>query len=577
MNLYLRHFLTFLACALLFASCHSVPDHARYIPKDATAVVGVNTNVLSKKIAWSAITGSKLLEELEKGAGDAQTREKAEALKDAGISYNSTLYFYQKADNRYQNDSKMGLVLPLSSDKKWEEYLKKNFTNSVITDHKDFKTAMLDDYALAGWNGNVLIIQNPLRLPVPEAEYDPSDTDGVSMPMTVEEAKGKIDAAGSLAEMQNAFAQKKENSIAKDDHFQTLSKQNDDIALFLNYEQVMNTMNGLGMGAAMTQPMFQNTAMTVGINFKDGLIESDMRYYPSENMKEVVAQLGSKDVDKDLVDRLPGDNLGMVMTYHLDPKALSTALDKMGMTGLVNLSLASQGLNMDEILSAFTGDLGFTINNFRVEQQRVEVDSFMLTFMDTADLIQQTPVMDFLFVMKIKNKATVDKLMGLAQKSGVKSMGNGLYQISDDPETAQLLVSNDYIMAGNRAPSLQAFSGNKTPSKLPQPALDVVKGHPFSWYVDMQTMLKNVPAGAGRGKHAETAMLEESRKMFRTIEFTGGEFSKNASTYKMKVNLMDKKENALLQLLNMIQQVAAANQLDEQERQVETTPAEVLP
>lgn len=572
-----RHLLLLAVCALLLFSCQSVPDHARYIPKDATAVVGVNTNVLSKKIAWSAITGSKLLDELEKGADMSDARQKAEALKEAGISYSSTLYFYQKADNRYPSNNKMGLVLPLSSEKKWEAYLTKNFKDIRIAPQKEFKTAMLNDKAMAGWNGKVLIIQNPLRLPAPEPAYDPSDTDGVAAPMSVAEALGSIDEAGTLAEMQNAFAQKKENSIIKDDHFQTLAKQNDDIAVFLNYEQVMNTMNNMGLGAAMAQPMFQNTAFTAGINFKDGLIVSDMRYYPSENMEEVTKKMGSKDVDKDLVSRLPGNNLGMVMTYHLDPTALSTMLDKMGMTGLANLSLASQGLNMDEILGAFTGDLGFTINNFRIEEKRVEVDSFMLQFMDTADLIQRNPEMDFLFVMKIKNKATVDKLLGLAQKSGLKSVGNGLYQMGDDAGSGQLLVNNDYIVAGSAAPALQAFAGKSNTAKLPDDARSVVTGHPFGWYIDIQTMLQQISVPAGKGKHADAAMLTGSKKLFRNMELTGGAYKKNAANFQLKVNMMDKSENSLLQLLNLIQQVAAANELDKQERSMENTAQEVLP
>lgn len=564
-----RHLLLLLSGVLLLFSCHSVPDHARYIPKDATTVIGVNTNVLSKKIAWSAITGSKLLDELEKGADAGDMRQKAEALKDAGISYNSTLYFYHKADNRYPGNNKMVLVLPLSSESKWEDFLKKNFKDSPIAPQKDFKTALIDDKAMAGWNEKVLIIQNPMRLrttelvPVPA----PEDSTGESAPeMVPSEGWGGVDEAATLSELQNAFSMKKENSVLKDDHFSTLAKQGDDISVFVNYEQFMNTMNGMGMGAAVAQPLFQNTAFTAGINFKNGLIESDMRYYPSENMKEITQKLGSKNVDQDLTDRLPGNNLGMVLAYHLDPAGLSAALDKMGLTGLANLSLSSQGLNLDEILGAFTGDLAFTINNFRVEESKMEVDSFMLQFMDTTDLTQREPAMDLLFVLKIKNKATVDKLLRLAQQSGLKSMGNGVYQLGNNPEDGQLLVNNDYIVAGNNTAMVQAFSTHKTAQKLPQPAREIVTGHPLGYYMDIQAMLQQVPAPTGRGKAAEAAMLAGSKKMFRSIELAGGEFRHQASNFQLKVNLMDKSENALLQLLQLVQEVAAANQLDQQEK-----------
>ena len=57
--------LTLLSAALLSA-CSSMPDHLRYVPKDAIAVTGINLRGLSKKIAWNLITGSKLFKEMQK-------------------------------------------------------------------------------------------------------------------------------------------------------------------------------------------------------------------------------------------------------------------------------------------------------------------------------------------------------------------------------------------------------------------------------------------------------------------------------------------------------------------------------
>ena len=64
----------------IFASCSKSPEHIKYIPKDASVVVGVNTAELGKKIAWDALWGSKLLEEMQ------QRMDKKDAMKDMGNS-----------------------------------------------------------------------------------------------------------------------------------------------------------------------------------------------------------------------------------------------------------------------------------------------------------------------------------------------------------------------------------------------------------------------------------------------------------------------------------------------------------
>jgi|GEM_PF-559226 len=556
-----RNLLAFLAIAFLLSACHSVPDHARYLPKDATVVVGVNTNVLNKKIAWSAITGSKLIDELEKGSEMGAAREKMEDLKNAGISYSSTLYYYFKTDNRYPSNSKMGLVLPLSSESKWEAYLKKNFPAATIASQKDFKTAMLDDKALAGWNKDVLVIQNPLRqrtseqvaLAAPEGDTTGTEYETI-------EGWGAVDEPATLAEIQNTFSLKKENSLVKDDHFSRLAKEDNDISVFVNYSNLMDAVSaaGMGMGTGMAQSLWQNAALTAGINFKDGLIASDMHFFPSQSMEEVTEKMSGTNVDKDLVNRLPGNNLNMVMAYHLSTDGLRAMMDKMGLLGMMNLGLSAQGLNVDEILNAFTGDLAFTVNNFRMEEQTVTVDSFLLSYMDTADLKHWEPSMDFLFAMKIKNKASIDKLLALAKQQGLQDMGNGHYQMGNMPGGGHLLLNNDYLAAGNNLAQLQAFINNKTATGLQQPASGIVTGHPLGYFIDAQSMLQQVPLHTAGGG-TDSALLAESQKLFKTVTVTGGDFKKQSLNYHMEVNLMDKSENALLQVLQMIQNIAAVS------------------
>jgi hypothetical protein len=103
---------------MLLASCQSLPEHTRYIPKDALVVVGLHTGEMSKELAWSAITGSNLLDEMRK-AGGGKMPDMLKDAENAGIDFGSTMYFYSKPDTRFSGSTRMAAVLPVAESKSW--------------------------------------------------------------------------------------------------------------------------------------------------------------------------------------------------------------------------------------------------------------------------------------------------------------------------------------------------------------------------------------------------------------------------------------------------------------------------
>src|SRR5262245_25510078 len=124
-----RYFHCFIVIVTLvaFSACHSVPDHAKYIPKDALMVVGLNTKSLGKKVAWQALMGSKLFKELQAHMPDKQAMNK---LEEAGIDGMNTFYVYVKNDKRFS--AKITALIPLSDAGKWEAYVKSTFPEATI-------------------------------------------------------------------------------------------------------------------------------------------------------------------------------------------------------------------------------------------------------------------------------------------------------------------------------------------------------------------------------------------------------------------------------------------------------------
>ena len=75
---------------LLLSACHRTPDHAKYIPKDALMVAEINTKELSKKIAWSMITGSNLWDKIKGSKSKEDSAKQSEFIKnmqEAGIVF----------------------------------------------------------------------------------------------------------------------------------------------------------------------------------------------------------------------------------------------------------------------------------------------------------------------------------------------------------------------------------------------------------------------------------------------------------------------------------------------------------
>ena len=41
-------------------SCNKIPNHAKYIPKNALGVFAIDMDKLSKKLIWNVLTGSEI-------------------------------------------------------------------------------------------------------------------------------------------------------------------------------------------------------------------------------------------------------------------------------------------------------------------------------------------------------------------------------------------------------------------------------------------------------------------------------------------------------------------------------------
>ncbi len=536
---------------VLFSSCSHIPDHARYIPKDAVAVAGFDLKALSKKIAWNVITGSKLFKEMQARIPEKNTKDAMGGVEQSGLDFANTFYLYVKTDNRFKGGNKVTGLVPLSDAGQWEAYIKKAIPGLAIKQHGDRKEASLGKGMYVAWNKNLLIIINVM----PEtAGQRPKNIESETR---FAEKQG-LDEAAVSAEMDNSFNITAENSVIGNKHFADLEKAGHDITFWLNYEQLMDQMSGSiaeKISMSLSGDMWKDAAFASGFDFEKGKITGDMHYYLSPDMKDIGTAFGATNADNDMVSRLPNQNLDMIAALHIAPAGIKAILDKMNLTAIANLALGAQGLSVDGILDAFTGDMAFAMNDFSLTTEMV-TDTLMGS---QVVLKNPKPTYRMCYTLKIHDKDNFHKLLKLVKEAGLPRMGTGFVIPMGDKDSVFIMVNDQYVIASNKyADATDFLEGKFKSQKMAENASSQITGHPWAFYFDIQQFCKNVDAGITRSAR-DSLMIVESKKLLKSISLNGGNYKNNAFEYHMDINFMNAEENSILDLMDYAMKMNDAN------------------
>ena len=537
----LRSYFLILSAVVLFSACSKVPDNAKYIPKDAVAVAGINLRSLGKKIAWNMITGSKLFKEMQKRMPEKNAKDAISGIEKAGLDVANTFYVYVKTDTRFKGGNRVTGLIPLSDAGQWETYVKQVFPQVIITQHGDRKEASLGVDLYVAWNKTLLVMTNTMAT---HSDDDAMESAPQSAPA------GKDMTADISAEMDKTFGLAKEGSIVNNVRFVTLEAEGHDLTFWLNYGLLLTQYSGdvaekMG-GVTLSNSLWKDAAFTSGFDFIKGKITGDMRYYLPEEMNEVGKEFGAVNIDKDMLDRLPGQNMDMLIALHLAPKGVKALLEKTGLLGLANVGLSTQGMTADNILDAVTGDMAIVMNDFSLTTETV-IDSFMGQLVPHKN---QKPAINMTYVIKINNKDNFKKLMDLAGQNGLQKTSNGYVMPISDKDSVYLMVSDKYAVVSNKRSYATGFlEGNLKDHKMPETAASQIYGHPMSMYFDIQQFFKSIDPGAGNTVQ-DSVMISESRKLISNVAINGGQFKNSAYEFHLDVNFNNTEENSIIQLID---------------------------
>ncbi|GAA4450682.1 DUF4836 family protein [Rurimicrobium arvi] len=560
MNIRLRLLCLLLAFIVVASGCHSTPEHAKYIPKNALMVAEINTKELSKKIAWSMITNNSLWEKLRGKKNKADSIRQSEFIKnmqEAGVDELNTFYAYLNNNGSNTQEACFIALVPLKDAMKWESFIKKSFPGTIIKDNDKRKEAKLDEHIYAGWTNSLMILVSLQET----GSFIPDDG---SAPQTTD------NETRMAAYLESAFSVSSDNSLLSDKRFAQFEKHKHDLGFWVNIDAVMSNYGAKNLGAvtggiSLSNNMWRNSAFSAATNFEKGRVLTEMMMYSSDEFKELNKQYSNKDVDEDLVKRIPKENLDYVFGYHMSPEGTLKTIEKMGMLGMANGFLKEQNLSVEEILSAISGDMVFSMNNYRQTKETILFDS---TDASSAFNSYKTD-MDFLFALKINNKQAFEKIVNLAVAMQlIESAGADVYKLkSGTSDSAAIVIRNGYASFSNKSRVAQSFADGQYSSQPSLKIKEYVLKHPFGMFFDFSSWAKR-SEGMLAATKPDSMVYAASIKTFDNIVFNGGKLEGDGFKYQMSINLVNKNESSILQLLDFGKAMQEAQVIRDEEARI---------
>lgn len=539
--------LTVLAVILVcFYSCKNSSTEL-LIPKDASFVLHISGSSLTSKLSWDEIKKSSWFQEaMSKHSTDSTTKSLLDNPDNSGVDIKSSFAFFAKNQGNGGYSAFEGNIKDASA-----------FENTVTKMHKDAKVQTDGDIKYATLGTNVLTWSKSKFIFLANASYLNSSRlyDQQSNPVSAGFSADSLRLFGK-----QMFDLKSSDQIESDDHFKDMMKESGDIHFWFNSDMYSNNMAGGMMSMMKMSNLFQGNVATGALNFDDGKISMKWKQYYGKEMKAILDKYKYNNVTEDMVNRVPSQNVLGIMVGNFPPDVMKEILKASGMDGLANSMLSKFNFSLDELISAMKGQIILAVTDFSQNTTNIPTGP-------GSKMMKKETNMNVLFALGVNNRASFDKLMGIAKQN-----------IHDTSFWSKVnyKIDNDWFVISNKPEPVAGFFGN---TNYKQPFASKITGHPFGAYIDLQKIFAGFGFSANSTDSSATEALAVSKAMWQDILMTGGDYKDGVVTADMTVNLVDKSTNSLKQLNHYIDQMNGLRKKGPQPQymQTDTTASELPP
>lgn len=546
----------FISMVFIITSCGKTKKEGEMIPANALAVLHLNTKSLSSKLSLNEIKQTTWFTEVY---SDTSVKSWAKKIMDnpdsTGIDFNSGLIFFMQKTTGTEGQIVFEGEI---KDKPAFEAFNKNLNESAAAAKDgDINTLALQEEAVVGWNNKkfAYVINASGIIHKMKHNFD-----------TLNSNTRLTDITQNLIQIcKNLFALKTDSSMAKSDKFSTLLKEDGDVHVWQNTEEIAKNSAQLGaLGMLKLDPFLKGNISTFSGSFDNGKINIKQKLYVSPELTEVLKKYFAGKINTDIINNIPSQNINGLLVLHFKPEGIKEIIKLTGMDGFLNIFLAKENITLDDIVKANKGDIMFAVTDFGMKKDSInygneEDKTNMYTY--------EKPTASFLFSASIGDKPSFNKLLEAGKKAGGDMLtGAGISYANNDKffaiGSSQQYVSN-YIAGGN----------NKFDF------INKISDHPVAFFIDIQKILTTAALKPVKDS-GNQVIMNESLKIWQNLYSMGGEYKDDGFVINTEINFVDKNINSLKQLnsyFDKISQVMIEKNKKNKERWAEPDSTEFYP
>lgn len=490
------------------------------IPKDVSVAVHINTGSLVSKVSWQEIQQSEWFQKLYADESDSLSKKILDNPANSGINVMADLAFFLKKQGQGGYMAFEGSIHDAAA---FEAFITKVNKGGKVTKAGDVNVLDISRKSLVAWTDNRFIYISDMLMSDMSKALSRGNAD-MNEPFSFE-----TDSLQKFA-VQLFDLPLKENLI-NDDRFASLMKENGDLHYWVNAGQYYNSLGGM-MSLLKINVLFEGNVYGAALNFDNGKIALKSKGWYNKELKALIEKYDDGKISEAMINRIPSKNVVAVFAFKYPPPGFKDLLQLLGVDGMVNGFLGSEGYSMDEFVKANKGDVLFSVSDFEIKPKDTTIINA-----DNPQAIKQNnmPNANILFATSVNDKPSFDKLFAILQKKS-----QALQPITSN---VHFQLNNEWFAAGNSPEQVNAFlSGGNNQF----PFASRISGKAFAGYIDVQKILKTTtPLITDSSNHVA---MDLSINMWQDIIMTSGGQKDGAFVGETEINLVDKNTNSLKQL-----------------------------
>jgi hypothetical protein len=510
-----------------FLSGHSAPDHARYIPSDAIAVVTVNT----KRIAADILLGGELKKDTTLGENKTLEKWKKASEENGGIGLSLTadiLFFSCTSPGSKQPYT--GMVLQLDDDQTLLRFINKELPKLIDTAQEN----LLKLNPAINYQGYIVVNKgtgsrfcfgfNRHAAVLIKALWAVGDQDFFSK------------------ELSRLFKLPKDSSILANENFRTSERRSSDISGWFNYNHPQLKHLFTSKKDSVYPPGYVNA----WLDFNKGTGDLTLYIIPSD--KKRAAVFVKNHSENDFLKVISTDNFTTLFQADLNMPNLITNLKRLGNEHTLDRLCGEWGLTTGDIAESFTGKADLLFNGFVHYQKKYIAYEYDADFNQvTVEKYRDERIPGFVMRMGMDgSKAMLNLLPKLLTNKRISPWQLG-YRLNADIPVYMYPVGS-YLYITNASDSKWRTGGKN--HSVEEETAELPK-HSSGVYCDLPSLRKELQKEFPRTDEEE----KKAWDTFRSVSLTADEEPGGRTTFSLDLKLSDPKTNALVQLINLFQEM----------------------